>query len=424
MIGNFRWWRRVLYGAVIILVAAASVFLSRRAESEGETGTQWRAVTPSPVENHITLLAHVQAAEQYLVSAPFDSHISQLSVQEGQEVHKGDPLLVLDTTPLQIEYRDGQAQFLKARQSLRNLRAWENSNEVMSAQRALVMAEMGERDAASQLNAAEPLYHQGIIARSERDSLAQQLASRRLELQAARQALTSVRASGSAENQTVAELELNNAEQKLQQIRDQQARSWLYAPGDGYAVRIQNDDKDKVTFPRLGQRVGAGEPLFMLAGVTRFDARAKADEADIEHLRPGMPVTLTSEALPGQPLAGTLRMVSPQANYTEGQPGATYDVVFNLDCCHAGQAVPRFGMSALVTITILSDPKGMVLLPDEIGQDEQGKTAVYYRRTPQAAPEVRRIDVVSPLPQGVLVKGLEPGEVRKWDCCRETTTTR
>jgi len=247
------------------LVAAASVFLSRRAESEGETGTQWRAVTPSPVENHITLLAHVQAAEQYLVSAPFDSHISQLSVQEGQEVHKGDPLLVLDTTPLQIEYRDGQAQFLKARQSLRNLRAWENSNEVMSAQRALVMAEMGERDAASQLNAAEPLYHQGIIARSERDSLAQQLASRRLELQAARQALTSVRASGSAENQTVAELELNNAEQKLQQIRDQQARSWLYAPGDGYAVRIQNDDKDKVTFPRLGQRVGAGEPLFMLA---------------------------------------------------------------------------------------------------------------------------------------------------------------
>jgi len=74
-------------------------------------------------------------------------------------------------------------------------------------------------------------------------------------------------------------------------------------------------------------------------------------------------------------------------------------------------------MSALVTITILSDPKGMVLLPDEIGQDEQGKTAVYYRRTPQAAPEVRRIDVVSPLPQGVLVKGLEPGEVRKWDCC-------
>ncbi|ACT07310.1 secretion protein HlyD family protein [Dickeya chrysanthemi Ech1591] len=416
MIGNIRWRRRVLYGGVIIL-AAVSAFLSRPTKTESETGTQWRAVTPSPVENHITLLAHVQAAEQYVVSAPFDSHISQLNVQDGQEVHKGDPLLALDTTPLQIEYRDGQAQFLKARQSLRNLRAWENSNEVMSAQRALIMAEMSERDAVSQLNAAQPLYRQGIIARSERDSLVQQLANRRLELQAARQALTSARASGSAENQTVAELELNNAEQKLQQIRDQQAHGWLYAPGDGYAVRIQNDDKDKIAFPRLGQRVGAGEALFMLAGVTRFDARAKADEADIDHLRPGMPVTLTSEALPGQPLAGTLRMVSPQANYAEGQPGATYDVVFNLDCCRAGQAVPRFGMSALITITLVSDPKGMVLLPDEIGQDEQGKTAVYYRPTPQSAPEVRRIDVVSPLPQGVLVKGLEPGEVRKWECC-------
>ncbi|QOL14324.1 HlyD family secretion protein [Dickeya dianthicola] len=417
MIGNARQRRLVLYGGVTLLVVAASVFLSRRTVSEGETETNWRAVAPSPVENHITLLAHVQAADQYLISAPFDSHISQLNVQEGQPVRKGDALLMLDITPLQLAYRDGQGQYLKARQSLRNLRAWENSNEVMSAQRALIMAEMGERDAASQLNAAQPLYRQGIIARSERDSLAQQLASRRLELQAARQALTSARASGSAENQTMAELELNNAEQKLQQIRDQQAHSWLYAPGDGYAVRIQSDDKEKVAFPRLGQRVSAGEPLFILAGVTRFDARAKADEADIEHLRPGMPVTLTSDALPGQPLAGTLRMVSPQANYTEGQPGATYDVVFNLDCCRAGQAVPRFGMSALLKVTTFSDPNGMVLLPDEVGQDEQGNTAVYYRRTPQSPEEVRRIEVIGPLPQGVLVKGLEPGEVRKWDCC-------
>lgn len=414
--GGVRWRRLVLFGGVTVTLVAA-VLLFRPPAKEAAAETNWRAVVPSPVENHITLLAHVQAAQQYLINAPFESDISQLNVQEGQQVHKGDALLTLDTTPLQLAYRDAQAQFLKARQSLRNLRYWENSSEVMSARRALLMAEMSERDASSQLSAAEPLYQQGIIARSERDSLLQQVASRRLELQAARQALTAAQVPGNEENQAMAELELNNAEQKLQQIRDQQARSEVYAPSDGYAVRIQNGDKEKVAFPRLGQRVSAGEALFILAGVTRFEARTKADEADIEHLRPGMPAVLTSEALPGQLLAGRLRAVSPQANYIEGQPGATYDVVFDLDCCRAGQDVPRFGMSALLKITTFSDPNGMVLLPDEVGQNEQGKTAVYYRRTPQAPEEVRQIDVVGPLPQGILVTGLEPGEVRKWDCC-------
>ncbi|WP_081977350.1 HlyD family secretion protein [Dickeya undicola] len=421
--GDVRWRRWALFsGMTVMLVAVRLFWPSVKADKADEA--HWRAVTPSPVENHITLLAHVQAAQQYLINAPFESDINQLKVQEGQQVRKGDALLTLDTTPLQLAYRDAQAQFLKAHQSLRSLRYWESSSEVMSARRALLMAEMSERDASSQLNAAEPLYHQGIIARSERDSLQQQLASRRLELLAARQALTAAQVPGNEDNQAMAELELNNAEQKLQQIRDQQARHEVYAPSDGYVVRIQNGDKDKVAFPRLGQRVNAGDPLFILAGVAHFEAWTKADEADIDHLRPGMSAVLTSEALPGQVLTGRLRAVSPQANYIDGQPGATYDVVFDLDCCHVGQSVPRFGMSALLKITTFSDPNGMVLLPDEIGQNEQGKAAVYYRRTPQAPEEVRRIDVVGPLPQGILVTGLEPGEVRKWDCCRTANGSR
>jgi multidrug resistance efflux pump len=407
----------IIYGVVIILMALASVLFFHSFQPDEETETRWRSIAPASVENHITLLAHVQAAEQYLIGVPFDSHVSKLNVREGQAVHKGDLLLELDSTPLQMAFRDAKAQFFKARQAWQNLHNWESSNEVTSAQRTLIMAEMSERDALTQLNEAEPLYHQGIIARSERDSLSQQLASRRIELQAARQVLKSTRAQGSEENQTMAELELDNARQKLQDILDQQTQSWLYAPADGYAVRIQGDEKDKVAFPKPGQRVSKGEPLFIVAGVTRFEARAKADEADIEHLRVGMPVTLTSDALPSQTLSGKLQMVSPQANFTEGQPGATYDVIFSLDCCHGQQPVPRFGMSALMTITIFSDPSGMVLLPDEIGEDAQGRKAVYFRHTPQSPSELRDINVIGPVPQGILVGGLEAGEVRKWDCC-------
>ncbi|MFC0142413.1 HlyD family secretion protein [Erwinia mallotivora] len=410
----------IISGVVTILIASASILFFHLSQPEEETETVWRRIAPSPVENHITLLAHVQAAEQYLISAPFDSYVSKLNVQEGQSVHKGELLLALETSPLQIAFRDAQTQFFKARQAWQNIRNWENSNGVTSAQRTVIMAEMSERDAVSQLNDAEPLYRQGIISRSERDSLSQQLASRRLELQAARQLLQSTRALGNEENQTMAELELDNARQKLQDIGDQQAKSRLYAPAEGYAVRIQGDERDKVAFPRPGQRVSAGEPLFVLAGVTRFEARAKADEADIEHLRPGMPVTLTSDALPGQSLSGKIQMVSPQANFTEGQPGATYDVVFSLDCCHSQQPVPRFGMSAMMSITLFSDPNGMVLLPDEIGEDAQGRAAVYFRHTPQSPSELRTINIVGPVPQGVLVKGVEAGEVRKWDCCHST----
>ncbi|NUA45910.1 Multidrug resistance protein MdtA [Dickeya solani] len=250
MIANARRWRPVWYGVAAVTLATAAWVLVSRPPAKGEqTEANWRAVVPSPVENHITLLAHVQAAQQYLINAPFESDISQLNVQEGQQVHKGDALLTLDITPLQLAYRDAQAQFLKTRQSLRNLRYWENSNEVLSARRALLMAEMSERDASSQLGAAEPLYHQGIIARSERDSLLQQLASRRLDLQAARQALTAAQVPGNEENQAMAELELNNAEQKLQQIRDQQARSGVYAPVTAMRCAYKTTIKRRSPFP-------------------------------------------------------------------------------------------------------------------------------------------------------------------------------
>nr|WP_113865606.1 efflux RND transporter periplasmic adaptor subunit [Brenneria salicis]NMN90042.1 Multidrug resistance efflux pump [Brenneria salicis ATCC 15712 = DSM 30166]RBP64309.1 biotin/lipoyl-binding protein [Brenneria salicis ATCC 15712 = DSM 30166]RLM31467.1 hypothetical protein BHG07_05410 [Brenneria salicis ATCC 15712 = DSM 30166] len=395
---------RMLWCALLAMILALIGWRLSSSDEPINPEPVWRYVKLTPVESRLILMARLQAQEQYPVNAPFESHISRVAVREGDPVKKGDVLLELSTVSQQIPFRDAQAQWLKARQELQRVQYWSDSTEVTSARRSLQSAEISARSATQKVKEAKPLFDAGIIPRMELEALREEEENRKLDLQAAQQTLAALMAQGGAQNLEMAELELRNAEQKLQELRDRQSKSIQYAMSDGYVIGVRNGSKEKMPFPQEGQQVSLGDPLLMLVGIARFNAQARVDESDVETLRPGMSATLSNDAYPDTQWTGKLRAISPLANYTEGQAGTTYDVSFDIDCCRKGEAVPRLGMSTMLKVTTFSNPAGMVLQPDEIMQDEQGRTTILYRRDLQSPPVRQNVEIVKSLPQGVVVK--------------------
>ena len=101
-----------------------------------------------------------------------------------------------------------------------------------------------------------------------------------------------------AERTAQARLELQQAAEKLQQLRLEQAR--VFAPDSGI-ISARN--------ATLGAVVPAGQELFRLIRQGRLEWRAEVAEADLARLKPGMPVSVAIAG--GAPITGRARVVAP-----------------------------------------------------------------------------------------------------------------
>jgi RND family efflux transporter MFP subunit len=76
----------------------------------------------------------------------------------------------------------------------------------------------------------------------------------------------------------------------------------LYAPVSGWVI-------ERTVLP--GQKVMAGEPMLVIADLTKVWAEADIYQSDLPHVRVGMPVQITLPALPGKTIQGRVSFVTP-----------------------------------------------------------------------------------------------------------------
>lgn len=76
----------------------------------------------------------------------------------------------------------------------------------------------------------------------------------------------------------------------------------LYAPVGGWVI-------ERTVLP--GQKVMAGEPMLVIADLTKVWAEADIYQSDLPHVRVGMPVEITLPALPGKTIQGRVSFVTP-----------------------------------------------------------------------------------------------------------------
>lgn len=379
-----RWWA----AAAVVVVALAGVFAfaippepvpmpgAAIAPAPGAMmmpgAPMSRAITvePQSLVTRLTVVGTIEPGGTVNVVAPFDGTVREKHFEYGGRVERGERLLVMDTFDLEMRVREAQATFLKAERSAGDLRNWEGSPDVLRARRAMTAAEQSLADAQRRARETKVLLDRGIVPRVEYESAQQQARSQDLALATARQDLDNTLRRAGDDARRIAELELENARGRLEDLKGQLAAATVPAPVTGLVLRPSQAPKAGSQEPAQrvedGSRTSRGQTLLSIADLEALTVVARIDEIDVNRVREGQGVAVTGDAFEDT-LKGRIASVAAQATKEGGSRVATFDIRVRLDPMTDEQRRRvRVGMSAKLSAEVYANPAAIVVPPQAV----------------------------------------------------------
>ena len=244
--------------------------------------------------------------EYVYVAAPVAGRLQQLAVQAGDQVKGGAPLFALDGETERDATRAAQAQLAAAQAQAANLQTGRRPDEIAQIEAQLAQARAQARLAQTEAARNAALVARAAVSRMEADAArsgAEQARQRVAELQAA---LRSARQPARTQERAAAQAQAQAAASTLEQQRWRLAQTAQSAP-----VAAQVSD----TFYRVGEWVGAGQPVLALLPPSQIKARFFVPEGEVATLKAGDAVQLRCDGC-GAPIAARITRIASQAEYT------------------------------------------------------------------------------------------------------------
>lgn len=343
--------------------------------------TSYLSIQRQSVSAELNIVGTIGAARSVGVVAPFDGVISEKKAQVGDAVQVGDILLTLDAGDITSQYRTAQSAFLKAQMAVQTMQKWESSADVLRAKRALEASEASLSILTRQLQDIKALFGQGIVSRNEYEGVVQQRDNQQTQVESNRQDFQATLQRGDADNRQLLELDLQNAADKLNELKQQLSGAKIASAVSGVLTRPPAEKGSEKVSVEPGARVTRGAPLFAIADTTSFVATGMVDEVDVNRIKVGQPATISSDGIPGQRIAGKIVTVSAEALQQQGAgqaPSFQVRVSFVPQITAQRQAI-RLGMSARISIQTYANPEAIVVPPAVVTNDGNGASVVVIR---------------------------------------------
>ncbi len=438
--------KRWFWVAVIIVVAAGGVYAFTRSRNGARGDTpRWRTATVTRGDLIVSVSASgsIRPVAEVEVRSRATGVVRAVLLNEGDRVTLGQVLAEIDdpdaaaavrTARANLEAaearlrqaaatrrslaaqdaaatRQAQANLEVARARLAQLVAGPRPEEAAQAEQAVRVAEADLTLAQSDFERNQQLFKDGLIAQQQLDQAKTKLDQARAQYLSAVERLKQVKSGATADQIAEARAAARQAEAALQQARARaledpvrlqqiaaaraemnQAKSTLAnaqerlaetkirAPVAGIVVRRSVEVGQSV----IGGSAGGGTPVLALAVDDPVLAKVMVDEADIAQLRPGLPVDLRAEGIPGESFHGTVQAVSPNAQTVNNV--VQYEVTVKVD---DPRRLLRFGMTVEADF-ILVRREGVLLVPREAVRGEESK-AVMIVQAERLTPRVVQV---------------------------------
>lgn len=193
---------------------------------------------------------------QYRISSKVPGRISALMVEEGDYVHKGDTLALLEAPD--VEAKAGQAQaLLNAAMAMEDkANAGARKEQIQSAYEMWQKAIAGLDVAQKTYNRVEALFQDSVVSEQKRDEAKAQLDAYRATERAAKSQYDMALAGAQVEDRMAAKAKVAQAQQAVSEVNSYIGEMTLVALYDGLVTEI---------FPQLGELVGTGAPIMNVA---------------------------------------------------------------------------------------------------------------------------------------------------------------
>jgi RND family efflux transporter MFP subunit len=270
---------------------------------------------------------------------------------------------------------------------------------------------------------------QAAVDKQRSGGAAEELAAARAAVETAQAQLNQLTGSNRSGNVAAAQAGVDIAQAELEKLTNDPSASDLARAEAGVArnqaaLKVAQHQLDQATMlapfaatiARIDLRVGerAGETgVIAIADLSSFHIDIPVDELDVAQIKPGQPVKIALDALPGQDLTGAVTTIDPLATQTDKGTN-TYKVVVTIT---AADSAVRPGMTAAAQI-VTQHKEGIVLVPRRAVQSENGQSFVLIPKegpidpaTQTPANDKRPVTIGLSNSESVeIASGLKPGE--------------
>jgi HlyD family secretion protein len=291
--------RTLLFLLLVLIVVLVFIKVSGR-----QPAAKISAVKPfrENIVSSITSNGKVEPIAPFSIRAQLDTFVGKVNVSEGQNVKKGQLLLVLNVKDATAQLAAAKSKLLKAQEDLRNARAGGRADEAARVTAELAKAVANRDGLQKNHESLTRLLAQGAATKDE-------LAANGLALANAQGEVNRLSAAKQEFGRQVSldtsrgELAVQQAQSDVAALQDKVRQGRITAPTDGtlYALPVKAGDYVKV-----------GDLLAEMADLHKVRVRAFIDEPEMGGLEPGLPVKITWDALPNRTWPGRTEMTPKQ----------------------------------------------------------------------------------------------------------------
>jgi HlyD family secretion protein len=269
-----------------------------------------RATRGALVET-VVATGNIQTPYRVPISGQITGTVSDVLVDEGQQVTKGQPLITLEDSELKAAVSQVRGALAEAEARMKQLREFTlpTAHETHAQMKASLL------DAQQSYDRTDSLVKTGAATRASLDDARKSLDVARAQANAADLAVYTASAGGS--DYVLAETQVNQAQANLQTAKARLGYAQIMAPRDGVLI-ARNVEKGTVAVP--------GVALLVLAPAGTTQIELQIDERNLGKLVLGQKALASADAYPDDRFEAVVSYINPGVDITRGSIEVKLDV--------------------------------------------------------------------------------------------------
>jgi len=347
--------RKVAIGASVVVLAAAIGLTNRYYQRSRGPEVQVEAIEHRSLTAVVSASGKIQPKRLVNISADTMGRVTELAVDEGEHVERGQFLMLIDPEAAESAVQMGEAGIRAGREAL-------NASRV-AVETARANLELSLRNEIR----LRQLHKDELVSRETLDRTESEVKVRRSELKARK---TEVRAQEERVSQEIA---------NLRSARHILSKVTIDAPMEGVITRLNIEEGETVV---VGTMNNAGTVLMTIADLSVIEAELEVDETDIVDVRLGQSANITIDAIPDREFTGQVTKIGSSAKQGQNamsaasaQSGTNFEVEVTLTDEVPGVR-PDFSCTADITTAVREHAIAVpiqALTVREIDYDTDGK---------------------------------------------------
>jgi len=252
-------------------------------------------VEKGEVNSFLKVTGVVEANETVRVTSEIMGQAKEVKVKDGEEVNKGDILIVLGDEQNKIQVAQAQATLDSIQASSDKIKSGARPQEIKQADSVVLQAKINRDSAEENYLRMEKLFSEKVISEQQYEQAKNQYEIADVQYQSAQESYELVIEGAAEEDVKSVEAQVRQAKAALDMAKYQLKNTQISAPISGKVTSITISS---------GEMVSPSIPLLSIIDVSRVFVKVGISEKDISKIKEGQTVDLKIDAFPEEKFQG------------------------------------------------------------------------------------------------------------------------